>query len=363
MKILINNIQQAILNLTMLFKLIDMRTPMSNVKDCILVEAIPGITKIMATDGLTGLIYTPQAEIAVTESGRVILDPRKLNNLLKSEKASGKCDFDDVSNYFGDVFPDVPITTAPRGIINGDTLKDVYPFASEDRHKIYAYVLLDYRNSTVIGTDRYRLALNKIVSPATELCTTIPRKTAEILATVGGNFMIYIQDAYVIFKNSSFTVICKPHNNGYPDYHDVINRETEAINSVTVNRKDFVNAIRRVREKIRFDVSVYARSSSQIAIYCKHTELLETLDCDFRGNLPAGIDIGHINILSTIKRINTPSVTVKFSRSRQPAFIYDAMDNLKYIVTTSITSSGKYGYTSCPDDIHPILTTSSTNNN
>ncbi|MFR9166512.1 MAG: DNA polymerase III subunit beta [Dysgonomonas sp.] len=191
-----------------------------------------------------------------------------------------------------------------RPVMNGiffDITTDDLTIVASDGHK-----LVRYKTLTTKGNERASFILPK--KPANLLRTLLTKETEPVVIKFDSN------NAYI--KMSAYTMTCRFIEGRYPNYNSVIPQDNP--NKVTVDRLEFLNALKRVSvfSNPASSLVKLQLSSNQIMIFAQDidfsTAAEETITCEYTGT---AMNIGFKSnfLIEILNNIPASEVTLELS--------------------------------------------------
>lgn len=281
--------------------------------------------------------------VSQTTHDRINLEKNNNNFLFKTDNYEAN-----IQGISADEFPLIPTIGNTEHYIEinpvvfQESLQQVVSAAhiSEIRPEISG-ILFDFQSTILklVATDSFRLA-EKII-PANQFNhnfpaafkAVIPLKTAqELLRVIGREKPLRIlYDAHqILFKSDDIEVISRLIDGSYPDYEQIIPRETET--EVTVNRAHFMNAVKLVSNfsgKTN-DIRLAVKNDQKILdVYSVNQFLGENnylIPARVSGAVFKDIPFNWRYILDGLKAISEENIIFKINGNTKPALIRPAED-------------------------------------
>lgn len=326
--------------------------------------AFPALTGVKIDVGdakatLTGtdLELTISLEIAVaTETaGSVVVPARLMGDIVRTLPAgsvqlahhddelritAGRSQFAVRTLAVGD-FPTLHVEPSQAVTIEGgaiaEALRQVVRAASGDESRIQltgVLIAAEDRGLTMVATDSYRLAVRDLptasILEAGQRVLVPSRALSELQRLLGDSDQLRFRLGRneVTFEVGSVTLTTRLIENEYPNYANLV--PANNTNLLTVNREEFLEALRRVK--------VVARDSTPVRLDCEPTSLTmsvvaqdygtasEVLDCRYEGN-EMSIAFNPDYLLAGIDAIDTEEITLSSRESTTPAVLRGAGDD------------------------------------
>ena len=191
-----------------------------------------------------------------------------------------------------------------RPVMNGiffDITPEDIVFVASDGHK-----LVRFKNLMVTGNDASSFILPK--KPANLLKTILPREEGEVEIGFDAN------NAYITL--SHFVVVCRLIEGRYPNYNGVIPSDNPY--KVTVNRLNFVNALKRVTMFADPGTSLIRLSFSPNSIFISaqdisfYTSAEETVTCVYDG-VDMNIGFKGIYLIEILQNVVSEEVVLELA--------------------------------------------------
>lgn len=328
------------------------------------VGAFPALTgvKLDVTDSMatvTGtdleLTISLEIEVAAETAGSVVAPARLMADIVRNlppgsvqvalhddelRISAGRSQFAVRTLSVAD-FPTLQIEPGDAVTIAGgaiaEALRQVVRAASGDESRIQltgVLIAAEDRGLTMVATDSYRLAVRDL--PASSILDAgqrvlVPSRALAELQRILGNddelrFRLGRND--VTFEVGSARLTTRLIENEYPNYANLV--PANNTNLLTVNREEFLEALRRVK--------VLARDTNPVRLDCEPSTLTmsvvaqdygtasEVLDCRYEGN-EMSIAFNPDYLLQGIEAIDAEEITLSSRESTTPAVLRGAGDD------------------------------------
>lgn len=316
--------------------------------DYFLFELSETILKVTASDLETTFIST--IEVASSEEGGIVAVPSRLIQDSLKELSEQPVDIDvDKSSYeitirwatgqlsipgiSGTGYPELPslkeeeinrFAIEPEWLLGGIT-KSVFATADSDLRPTMNGVFFDVEPTslTFVATDAHKLVkitMNKQIDVEAPCSFILPKKPAMLLKSIlvkqDEDVEVSFDSKNIIFKLSSYTVVCRAIEGRYPKYSSVIPKNN--TNKVTVDRITLLNAIRRVSV-----CSSQASNLVKLTITADNITLMaqdvnfsvsaqDTIDCKYGGS-PIALGFKSTFLVEILSAISSPEIVLELA--------------------------------------------------
>jgi DNA polymerase III subunit beta len=193
---------------------------------------------------------------------------------------------------------------------------------------------------TFVATDSYRLARKYIPLPGNYLFSiTVPSKALSVVSHISNfdTISMYIENNKVLFKVGIYTISSKLYAGEFPNIDRII--PTNIAYKLTVNSKEFIDAIETILVINNFKVKVSCETNGKVEISTNNvtTGYSNTFvkNAKYEGNDNFVIIFNSAYVIEAIKALNQENVTLEFvSDSR--AFLVSGDDQTITQVVTPI---------------------------
>jgi len=316
----------------------------------ILIETHQNKIRLIATDLDVGISESVSCEI--TDKGAIVLPARRIGSIIKELPEdevelivkknnttiikSGDCVFRLIGiNY--EEFPTLPrIEEGEKININSSVFKKMLKMTSfaistdETRYVLNGLLfIIKDKKMTLVATDGRRLALKTEevdVKKSYNIKIIIPYKTINQVDRMLDDvetLLINIGENQVLFQIGDTTIISRLIEGEFPDYNQVIPKETE--NKLYVNKNDFLNALRRASILTTTEsLGIKLDISKNNALVSKNTaeigEVKEKISGNYNGkDLTIGFNPGYL--IDALKNFPEENLDFELSQPEKPGVI------------------------------------------
>jgi len=221
----------------------------------ILVEAKDGKIKVVATDLDVGITYWLRGK--VDQDGQTTMPVKLLSSYLGST-LGGKIQIDEkdsvinveadgnqatINGVAADEFPAIPqvkgteVAKTETLIIKDAIERTVFAAAKDMSRPVLTGVLMKFNGNqlTLVATDSFRLVEQKVnlkTKVAKNMDIIVPAKTlaelARIISDMAGEVAIIVSENQILFKGEDFEMISRLVEGEYPDYKQVMPKESKS---------------------------------------------------------------------------------------------------------------------------------------
>ncbi|MGB0838486.1 MAG: DNA polymerase III subunit beta [Chitinophagales bacterium] len=274
-----------------------------------------GVLTISATDLETSM--STEVDIMGNDSGKIAIPAKILVDILKGltdqplsfhvdEQTKAIQIVSQNGNYKltgedGDDFPSVPtLSDGERLTLSATLLSDAISktlFAVSNDELRFAmtgvFCKIDERGVTFASTDAHKLVQYKRTDVSSEKKASfiIPKKALTLLnkalPSKEADVIIAYDEVNAFFEFEGLQLICRLIDARYPDYHAVI--PVENPNRLTINRADFLKALRRISifaNKSNYQVKL-SFADDEVQLHAQDldfsNEAKEKLICNYKG--------------------------------------------------------------------------------
>lgn len=331
-----------------------------------LMEATAGCLRVTASDAITTITASVQAEIS--REGKITLPAKKLAQIADALTGDGPVSFQASAENImaiachkaqyklrgmdAEMYPPLTGTeelatahslTIPRGALMRNISKVAYARTTDENRKQLNGVLLSVRGETLTlaATDGRRLAMAETVMPPSNLSdfdVILPEKIAlelprcfpdfgDVKLTIGANLVqfAFLPNPAVSTDKVLACVTSRLIEGSYPNFRSIIPKDSP--NSVTIPRAALADALHRVAminadsgQSISLGLSdgevVLSASSADLG------EARESVDLEYDG--PAmDIAFNPQFLLEPLKTLDAETMTLRFKDSFNPVTLSD----------------------------------------
>lgn len=306
--------------------------------------------KIEGTCTTKGVVAIPatilqQVASSLTQDGSVTLEHQ--GDIVTVVSGTGKSSIKTVPY---DDFPSIPFPENPKNqiVLPGVVLKDLFTSiascasTSTVRPELASiYLSLEGGVLTAVATDSFRLAEKKVPlsNKGVQGKFLIPAKNALDVAQAlpDDEVTVSFDEHQCAFVSSSGMLVSRLTNATYPDYRQIIPKESVSI--ATILRKDFENALKHTTifsdmfQKVRISFDPKKNTFSFFALNTDIGESSEVLQAKIEGT-PLELSFNHRYLSAVLPLTQAESLSLTASGIGRPLIIKGVNDNsLMYLVS------------------------------